>query len=82
MGVMNRKLKGGNRCSKAQVYPPALCRAICKGAAREREYRSRGLFAVGVVDVESGDPLSEKQFEGEYEPDMPCSEDEVEACGG
>ena len=40
------------------------------------------MFAVGVVDTGGEDPLTEKRFEGEYEPDMPCDRNEVEDWGG
>ena len=78
----HQPLKGGSRCRDAQVYPPELCKAICKGAAREREYRSRGLFAFGVVDTKGVDPITQTHFEGEHEEDMPCKEEELEGWGG
>ena len=35
----HRQLAGGSRCQQAQVYPPELCKAICRGAARGLEFR-------------------------------------------
>ena len=60
---------------QAQTYPVELCQAICKGAAQEREYRSRGLFAVGVVDAIGEDPITQAYFEEEHEVDDPDTPD-------
>ena len=51
----------------AQRYPDELCEAICRGAAREREYREQGLYAIGAVDVQGGEAA--KRYEGEHEED-------------
>ena len=72
------RLIGGNRCRKAQVYPTPLCKAICRGAAREKEFRAQGLFAIGVIDVNGENALMEKVWEGEHEEEMPCCPEEVE----
>ena len=56
----------GRRCKRAQVYPRQLCDAICRGAAREREHRKRGLYTIGTVEEEA----SQESFYGdEHEED-------------
>ena len=45
------QLKGGNYCKQAQRYPPALCDAICRGAAREQAYRRSAHFMIGTVEL-------------------------------
>ena len=45
------QLKGGNYCRQAQRYPPELCEAICRGAAREQAYRRSAYFMIGSVEL-------------------------------
>ena len=45
------QLKGGNLTKQAQVYPPELCKAICRGAAREFSFRGMGHFMIGSLDL-------------------------------
>ena len=45
------QLKGGNLTKQAQVYPPELCKAICRGASREYSYRQVGHFMIGALDL-------------------------------
>ena len=66
-GHEHTRLEGGNRTKLAQIYPDALCDAICRGAAREREYREQGLYAIGAVDVQGDEPAA--RYEGEHEED-------------
>ena len=45
------QLKGGNLTKQAQVYPPELCKAICRGASREYSFRQMGHFMIGSLDL-------------------------------
>eukprot|EP00973_Karenia_brevis_P025635 3536728-Karenia_brevis.AAC.1 len=38
------------RARKAQVYPPELCRAICRGLKYQKEWDSRQEFMLGVIE--------------------------------
>ena len=54
------------------MYPQELCRAMCRGVAREKEYRNQGLYAIGAVDIDDSgniDPAS--LYGGEHEEDEP-----------
>ena len=31
----------GGRAAKCQVYPPALCKAICQGIIKQKEYETK-----------------------------------------
>ena len=65
------ELKGGDRCRRAQVYPVELSRAMCRGAAREKEFRNQGLYAIGAVQIDqAGNVDPKKLYEGEHEEDM------------
>ena len=61
------KLKGGDKTVRAQVYPEELCRAVCRGAAREKEYRDQGLYCLGSVDV--CNEAHRPRYGGEHEED-------------
>ena len=61
------RLEGGDKCKRAQVYPDELCRAVCRGAAREKEYRDQGLYCLGAVDV-CGE-IELPRYGGEHEED-------------
>ena len=66
-GHEHTRWEGGSRTKMAQKYPDPLCEAICRGAAREREYREQGLYAIGAVDVQGGEAA--KRYEGAHEED-------------
>ena len=41
----------GGRAAKAAIYPPALCRAICKGLIKQKEHDAKnGLTSTGKMD--------------------------------
>ena len=41
------------RAATAARYPEELCKAICRGIAKEKMERSRGIRAVGEIDRKS-----------------------------
>ena len=53
------------------MYPMELSRAMCRGAAREKEFRNQGLYAIGAVQIDqAGNVDPKKLYEGEHEEDM------------
>ena len=50
-GHDHQQLEGGNLTKQAQCYPPALCEAICRGAAREKAFRRASHFMIGSVEL-------------------------------
>ena len=61
-------------------YP--IMQGHVRRAAREKEFRAQGLFAIGVIDMKGENMLVEKIWEGEHEEKMPCCPEEVEPWGG
>lgn len=39
-----------SRTSQAQVYPPELCKAICKGMSRQQRMDVTGMFTIGEIN--------------------------------
>ena len=38
------------RAKHAQVYPPAVCRAICEGIHDQRKWDENGEYFIGIVE--------------------------------
>eukprot|EP00973_Karenia_brevis_P032008 4417126-Karenia_brevis.AAC.1 len=38
------------RAKKAQIYPPELCKAICRGLKAQKEWGEREQFMLGILE--------------------------------
>jgi hypothetical protein len=43
----------GGRASACQVYPPALCMAMCKGIAKQKAWDTGGVVSTGAMEKKS-----------------------------
>lgn len=43
-------LLGSGQLKRAQVYPPALCKAICNGITKQRAHASQDICTIGSIE--------------------------------
>ena len=64
------------RARKAQVYPPALCRAICKGLKNQRAWDQQNSYLIGIT--EASDTVYQDCAEAKRTSKLAHEEDEKE----